>query len=88
MADRFGVWLLARQIRRYAVSVAGKRLGDFGCGCHAAFVRPALGELEKAVLVDVALAGDLKTHPRVTGHAARLAGGTAVTGVEVKSRSR
>jgi len=30
--DRFGVWLSARQIRRYTGSLAGKRLGDFGCG--------------------------------------------------------
>ena len=65
VVDRFGVWLSARQIRRYAGSLAGKRLGDFGCGYHAAFVRSILGELEKAVLVDVALAADLKAHPKV-----------------------
>src|SRR5215470_17860585 len=64
--DRFGVWLSARQIRRYAGSLAGKRLGDFGCGFHAAFVRSVLAELERAVLVDWALVADLKESPNVT----------------------
>jgi SAM-dependent methyltransferase len=64
--DRFGVWLSARQIRRHAGSLAGIRLGDFGCGYHASFVRSVLGELQAAVLVDVAIADDLKQHPKVT----------------------
>jgi SAM-dependent methyltransferase len=64
--DRFGVWLSARQIRRYAGSMAGKRIGDFGCGYHAAYVRTVLPEVEQAVLVDSALSADLKTKPNVT----------------------
>jgi SAM-dependent methyltransferase len=64
--DRCGVWLSARQIRRHAGSLAGKRLGDFGCGYHATFVRTVLVELEAAVLVDAALAADLKNQPKVT----------------------
>src|SRR5262244_1895677 len=64
--DRFGVWLSARQIRRYTGSMADKRIGDFGCGYHAAFVRTVLTELERAVLVDSALSADLKTKPNVT----------------------
>ncbi len=67
LVDRFGVWLSARQIRRYAGPLTGKRLGDFGCGYHAAFVRSALDELAAAVAVDIRLAGDLKAHPKVTG---------------------
>lgn len=63
--DRFGVWLSGRRIRRYVPRFAGKRVGDFGCGYQAAFTRTVLGEVEKAVLVDVALADDLKSHPRV-----------------------
>jgi SAM-dependent methyltransferase len=63
--DRFGVWLSGRQIRRYVKSFAGQRIGDFGCGYQAAFSRTVLDEVERAVLVDVALANDLKTHPRV-----------------------
>lgn len=46
--------------------MTGKRLGDFGCGYHAAFARTVLPELGHAVLVDVALAPDLKSNPRIT----------------------
>jgi SAM-dependent methyltransferase len=65
VVDRFGVWLSARQIRRYAGSLAGKRIGDFGCGYHAAFVRSVIPQLQQAVLVDSALAADLKSLPNV-----------------------
>jgi SAM-dependent methyltransferase len=63
--DRFGVWLSARQVRRFAGSFAGKRVGDFGCGYNATFVRSVLPQLEQAVLVDVALADDLKRSPKI-----------------------
>ena len=66
IVDRFGVWLSARQIRRYAGPMSGKRIGDFGCGYQAAFVRSVLPELAHAVLVDSALAADLKGAPKVT----------------------
>jgi SAM-dependent methyltransferase len=45
---------------------ARKRIGDFGCGFDARFARSVLDEIEHAVLVDVALAPDLKSHSRVT----------------------
>jgi SAM-dependent methyltransferase len=64
--DRFGVWLSANQIRRYVRSLAGKTIGDFGCGYHAAFVRSVLDEAAHAVLVDCSLAEDLKRNPKVT----------------------
>jgi SAM-dependent methyltransferase len=64
--DRFGVWLSARALRRHVRSFAGKRVGDFGCGFHATFVRSILSEVDHAVLVDVALADDLKGNRRVT----------------------
>jgi SAM-dependent methyltransferase len=63
--DKFGVWLSGWQIRRHVPSFAGKRIGDFGCGYQASFARTILGEVAGAVLVDVALADDLKTDPRV-----------------------
>jgi SAM-dependent methyltransferase len=66
LADRFGVWLSARQLRRWVPSFAGQRIGDFGCGYHASFARTVLDQVASAVLVDVALAPDLKAHPRVT----------------------
>lgn len=65
LVDRFGVWLSARQIRRWVPSFTGKRVADLGCGYHAAFTRTVLAEVERAVLVDVALADDLKAHPKV-----------------------
>jgi SAM-dependent methyltransferase len=63
--DRFGVWLSARQIRRWLPDLAGKRLADLGCGFDAAFARSVLDEVEEVTLVDVALAPDLKAHTKV-----------------------
>jgi SAM-dependent methyltransferase len=76
--DRFGIWLSARALRRHVGSFAGKRLGDFGCGYEARFVRTVLDELAEAVLVDVAIAPDLKSHRRV-----RAIEGTLPEAVEV-----
>jgi SAM-dependent methyltransferase len=64
--DRFGVWLSARALRKHVTNFAGLRLGDFGCGYEARFVRSVLDEVGHATLVDVALAPDLKSDPRVT----------------------
>jgi len=66
VVDRFGVWLSARALRRELGTLAGKRLGDFGCGYHATFARSVLDEVASAVLVDIALADDLKSDRRVT----------------------
>lgn len=63
--DRFGVWLSARQLRRFIGDLPGKRIGDFGCGYHASFVRSILSQIEQAVLLDVAIADDLKAQPKV-----------------------
>jgi SAM-dependent methyltransferase len=65
--DRWGVWLSARRLRREAGGFRGKRVGDFGCGFDATFIRSVLPELEHVVLVDVALARDLVADARVTG---------------------
>jgi SAM-dependent methyltransferase len=63
--DRFGVWLSARQIRRFVPSFSGKSIADLGCGYQAAFSRTVLPVVESATLVDVALADDLQAHPKV-----------------------
>ena len=63
--DRFGTWLSAVALRRSVPTFAGKRVGDFGCGYDARFVRSILSEVAQAVIVDVALAADLKTLDRV-----------------------
>jgi SAM-dependent methyltransferase len=65
LVDRFGVWLSARQIRRYFPSFRAKVIADLGCGHEASFTRTVLAEVERAVLVDVAIADDLKAHPKV-----------------------
>jgi SAM-dependent methyltransferase len=62
--DRFGVWLSAVAVRRSA-ELAGKRVADLGCGYNASLVRSLLGEVRSAALVDLALAPDLKEHPKV-----------------------
>jgi SAM-dependent methyltransferase len=72
LVDKFGVWLSSYQIRRNVPSFSGKRIGDFGCGYQAAFARTVLGEVAGAVLVDVALADDLKTDGRVQAIEGRL----------------
>jgi len=66
LVDRFGVWLSARQIRRYMPDFQGKRIGDFGCGYHAAFARTVLDQVASAALADVSLAPDLLANPKVT----------------------
>jgi SAM-dependent methyltransferase len=65
IVDRFGVWLGSREVRRNARFEA-VRFGDFGCGFDATFARTQLDVAESALLVDVALADDLKRHPKVT----------------------
>lgn len=72
--DNLGVWLSARRVRRSISSLEGARLGDFGCGFHATWVRNALDEVASVVLVDVALADDLKSHPKVTAMEGSLPG--------------
>lgn len=70
--DRFGTWLSSRAIRRHVRSFAGVRVGDFGCGYNARFIRTVLDEVDHAVLVDVALSPDLRSDPRVTAVEGRL----------------
>lgn len=65
LVDRFGVWLSARQIRRYVPEFRGKRIGDFGCGFEATFARTVLDQVEGAMLADVSISGELRDHPRV-----------------------
>jgi SAM-dependent methyltransferase len=62
--DRAGVWLSARAVRRH-VDLRGKRIADLGCGYAAMMVRPLLDEVQRAVLVDVALSRALKDHHKV-----------------------
>ena len=63
--DRFGVWLSAQRLRREVPTFTGTRVGDFGCGFDAGFVRTVLDEIDSALLIDVSIADDLKAHPKV-----------------------
>jgi len=65
LVDKFGVWLSGRQIHRHIPTFDGKRIGDVGCGFQASFARTVIDRAASTVLVDVALADDLKQHPRV-----------------------
>jgi SAM-dependent methyltransferase len=63
--DRFGVWLSSVAVRRNA-DFDDVRLGDFGCGFDASFTRTQLGHVRHALLVDLAIAPDLKGNAKVT----------------------
>ncbi len=64
-ADRLGIWLSGYRVRKEVGTFAGRSIGDFGCGFQARFTRSVLGDVSAATLVDVALADDLKTDPKV-----------------------
>lgn len=63
--DRLGVWLTNVAVRRHA-RFDGARVADLGCGYEATLVRSLLPRIDRAVLVDVALAPDLHQHPKLT----------------------
>lgn len=66
VVDRFGIWLSSRKIHRTVGSFRGIALADIGCGYQASFTRSVLDEVAQALVVDVALAPDLKSHPKAT----------------------
>ena len=72
--DRAGVWLSGHQIRRTIGGIAGKDVGDFGCGFQATYMRTVLAQVRSATLVDISLAGDLKSRPNVTAIEGTLPG--------------
>jgi SAM-dependent methyltransferase len=84
LTDRFGVWLSARRILRSVPTFDGARIADVGCGFHASFVRTVLDRVNRAVLVDVALADDLKAHAKVRAIEGALPGALAA----IESRSQ
>jgi SAM-dependent methyltransferase len=72
--DRAGVWLSGHQIRRTVGGIEGKDVGDFGCGFQATYMRTVLAQVRSATLVDISLAGDLKSRPNVTAIEGTLPG--------------
>jgi SAM-dependent methyltransferase len=69
--DRFGVWLGSLAVRRNA-DFRSARFADFGCGFQATVARTQLPVARSALLLDLALADDLKRHPKVTAIEAPL----------------
>lgn len=65
LLDKFGIWLSSRRMRRAVGSYRGLRVGDFGCGYNASFVRGVLDEVRSVVLVDFTIATDLMDHPKI-----------------------
>ena len=65
MVDRFGVWLSKRQIEKVVGPLAGKDVGDIGCGYDATFMRNVLEQVGTATLIDVSLAPDLAADSKV-----------------------
>jgi SAM-dependent methyltransferase len=58
--DRLGRWLNLRKMRRVVGPTAGKRCADIGCGYDAGFARELLGDADSMVLVDLAVAPEVK----------------------------
>jgi SAM-dependent methyltransferase len=65
LVDRFGIWLSARQIRRWIPDFKNKKVADIGCGFQAKFARTLIEECQLTTLVDVSLATDLKQNPKI-----------------------
>jgi SAM-dependent methyltransferase len=65
IVDRFGVWLSGRQIRKHVPSFSGLVIADVGCGFVATFARRVLPQVDRAVLLDVALDPELKRSDKV-----------------------
>lgn len=65
VVDRFGVWLSKKQIERVVGTLVDKDVADVGCGFDATFMRNAMGDVRSATLLDVSLAEDLVTNPKV-----------------------
>ena len=66
VVDRLGVWLSRRQVLRRVGDIAGKRVGDFGCGYNARLGLELAASAAHVTLVDVALADQVKQLPKVT----------------------
>jgi SAM-dependent methyltransferase len=63
--DRLGLWLSTRRIRSAVRDFGGLAVADVGSGYHASFTRSILTHVRRAVIVDVALAEDLKQHEKI-----------------------
>jgi 2-polyprenyl-3-methyl-5-hydroxy-6-metoxy-1,4-benzoquinol methylase len=72
--SRLGRWNMRRSVRHRVGALEGVRLGDFGCGYEARFVRDVLTDVASATVIDVALDPALREEPKVTGLEGELPG--------------
>ena len=84
--DRFGVWLSARRGAAAREPRRTRASATSAAAIDASFARSLLDDARSAVLVDVALADDLKRHPKVTAIEGRLP--EALADVETGPRRR
>jgi SAM-dependent methyltransferase len=66
--DRFGVWLSQRAIRKYLPSRPSLRGLELGCGYRATQLVALADRLEHGVGVDLKIAPELRTHPKLAFH--------------------
>jgi SAM-dependent methyltransferase len=66
LVDRLGIWLSSRKIRAVVPSFVGLAVADIGSGFHASFTRSILADVRQAIVIDVALAQDLKSLEKMT----------------------
>ena len=64
--DRLGLWLSTRRIRSAVPDFDGLAIADLGCGYDASFTRSILARVRHAIVVDFALAEDLRAHAKVS----------------------
>lgn len=68
MADRLGVWLSQRAIRRYLPRRNDLEVLELGCGYHAAQLIALKPKLKRGIGVDFHIAPELQTLERFTFH--------------------
>lgn len=68
MADRLGVWLSQRAIRRYLPKRNGLEVLELGCGYHATQLVALDRTLKRGIGVDFHIAPELQTLVRFTFH--------------------
>jgi 2-polyprenyl-3-methyl-5-hydroxy-6-metoxy-1,4-benzoquinol methylase len=76
--DRVGLWLSSHRIRRNVRSFTGKQVADVGCGFRALFARTRLDDVDRLLLLDIALDPALARHPKVAVIEGLLPGALAV----------
>lgn len=72
VADRLGVWLSQRAIRRCLPKRNDLEILELGCGYHAAQLIALEQRLKRGIGVDFQIAPELKTRARFTFHEGRI----------------